>query len=59
MFMIAEMIGGYLAGSVAIVSDGAHLLIDVLGFVISLIAITTSKRKGTTKFNLGFFRIGK
>ncbi|KAK6619939.1 hypothetical protein RUM44_006339 [Polyplax serrata] len=57
MFMIAEMIGGYLAGSVAIVSDGAHLLIDVLGFVISLIAITTSKRKGTTKFNLGFFRI--
>ena len=59
IFMAAEMIGGYIAGSVAVVSDGAHLLTDVIGFLISLIAIATSKKKSTKNFNLGFYRIGK
>ncbi|EEB11130.1 zinc transporter, putative [Pediculus humanus corporis] len=57
IFMAAEMIGGYIAGSVAVVSDGAHLLTDVIGFLISLIAIATSKKKSTKNFNLGFYRI--
>lgn len=58
LFMAAEMVGGYIAGSVAVVSDGAHLLTDVVGFLISLIAIATSKKKNTKNFNLGFYRIG-
>lgn len=56
--MVAEMVGGYLAGSVAVVSDGAHLLTDIVGFSISLIALSTSKKKSTKNFNLGFYRIG-
>ena len=35
-FMIIEIIGGYLANSIAIMSDAAHLLSDLLGFIISI-----------------------
>ena len=39
MFMIAEIIGGWISGSLAIMTDAAHLLSDMLGFAISTIAI--------------------
>lgn len=58
VFMVAEIIGGYIAGSLAVITDGAHLLTDVIGFLISLLAITSSKKKCSKKFNLGFYRIG-
>ena len=35
-FMIIEFICGYLAGSLAIMSDATHLLSDLAGFLISL-----------------------
>lgn len=38
-FMICELIGGWLAGSLAIMTDAAHLLSDVSGFVISIFSI--------------------
>ena len=40
--MIAEMVGGYLAGSIAVISDAAHLLADVLGFIILLVTSRTA-----------------
>ena len=39
LFMIGEVIGGYLANSLAIMTDAAHMLSDVAGFMISYIAI--------------------
>ena len=39
IFMIIEIIGGYLANSIAIMSDAAHLLSDLLGFLISIIQL--------------------
>ena len=38
-FMICELIGGWLANSLAIMTDAAHLLSDVSGFVISIFSI--------------------
>ena len=38
-FMIAEFVGGYLSGSLAIMTDAAHILSDVAGFLISYFAI--------------------
>ena len=36
----AQLIGGYLAGSIAIFTDSAHLASDMLGFGISILALT-------------------
>ncbi|KAJ8966677.1 hypothetical protein NQ314_003374 [Rhamnusium bicolor] len=44
LFMIAELVGGYFSGSIAIMTDAAHLLSDCLGFFISLIAIWVGRK---------------
>ena len=38
-FMLFETVGGLLAGSLAIMTDAAHMLSDVAGFMISYLAI--------------------
>lgn len=39
IFMAAEIVGGVMAGSLAILTDAAHLMSDVAGFGISIFAI--------------------
>ena len=39
ILIILEVIGGLLASSLAIISDAAHLLSDLLGFIISLASV--------------------
>ena len=39
LFMMCEIIGGYIANSLAIMTDAAHLLSDLLGFAISIGAL--------------------
>ena len=39
VFIIAELIGGYWAGSIAIMADAAHLSSDIIGFGVSVIAL--------------------
>ena len=55
-FMIAEVIGGYMAGSLAIMTDAAHLLSDVAGFLISLFAIWLAQRPASGHMSFGFHR---
>eukprot|EP01032_Pedospumella_encystans_P034007 gene34007-38438_t len=43
VFMCIEIAGGYLANSIAIFSDAAHLLTDIAGFAIALIATIAAK----------------
>jgi zinc transporter 2 len=38
------MIGGYLSGSLAIMSDAAHMFSDLASFIISLMAIHLSEK---------------
>ncbi|POM72017.1 Cation Diffusion Facilitator (CDF) Family [Phytophthora palmivora] len=54
--MAAEVVGGYLAGSLAIMADAAHLLTDVTAFCISLFAIWMSTRPPTNRLSFGFHR---
>ena len=56
IFMTIEIIGGYLANSIAIMSDAAHLLSDFLGFIISILSIYISRRVATTEMSYGFHR---
>jgi len=51
-----EFGGGYVAGSLAIMTDAAHLLSDLAGFVISLMAISVGRLPADAKMTYGFAR---
>ena len=42
----SELFGGLYSGSLAILTDAAHLLTDMSSFIISLVAIHLSERPG-------------
>jgi len=50
--------GGYLAGSLAILTDAAHLLTDFASIMISLFALWVSSRPPTKTMNFGWHRAG-
>ncbi|XP_053382351.1 proton-coupled zinc antiporter SLC30A2-like [Mercenaria mercenaria] len=56
LFMTAEIVGGYLANSLAIASDAAHLLTDLASFMISLLALYIASRRATRKLSFGWYR---
>lgn len=51
--------GGVLAGSLAIISDAAHLLTDFASFMISLLALMLATRSPSKKFSFGWYRAGE
>lgn len=55
-FMIAQAVGGYLANSLAVMSDAAHLFSDVVGYAMSLLAVYCSTWKPTPAMTFGFVR---
>ncbi|KAG8588762.1 hypothetical protein GDO81_006092 [Engystomops pustulosus] len=56
VFMIGEVIGGYIAHSLAIMTDAAHLLTDFASMMISLFALWMSSRPATKTMNFGWHR---
>jgi solute carrier family 30 (zinc transporter), member 2 len=56
MFMIIEIIGGLMADSIAIISDAAHLGSDVLGFGVTIWALSMSRKKSGGKYTYGYHR---
>jgi zinc transporter 2 len=56
LFAASEMVGGYLAGSLAIMTDAAHLLSDVASFGVSIFALCMSRRAATSKYTFGMRR---
>lgn len=55
-FLVIEVIGGYLANSLAVYSDAAHLLTDIAGFAISLVAVVAAQRPGCKDYTYGLVR---
>ena len=53
-FMCLEILGGILAGSLAIVTDAAHVLSDVSGMAVSLFALDLMIKKPTMHYTYGF-----
>ena len=56
IFMIVEIIGGFWSHSLAILTDAAHMLSDVGGFVISMFSIWVGQKKPTEKNSYGYHR---
>src|SRR5262245_2754533 len=56
-YMLAEAIGGYLANSLALLSDAGHMLTDVAALTLSLFAIRFASRPATPRKTYGFYRL--
>ena len=57
VFMGCEVLGGYLAGSLAIMTDAAHLLSDAASFAISLSAVWMAERPRSARATFGYHRV--
>ncbi|GBC07774.1 hypothetical protein RclHR1_07690008 [Rhizophagus clarus] len=55
-FFVIELIGGFIAGSLALLSDSFHLLSDVVSFAISLLSIYLARRPATKSLSYGYHR---
>ncbi|XP_046439387.1 zinc transporter 2-like [Daphnia pulex] len=56
VFMVGEAVGGYLANSLAIATDAAHLLTDFASFMISLFSLWLASRPPTKRMSFGWYR---
>ncbi|XP_072947961.1 proton-coupled zinc antiporter SLC30A2-like isoform X2 [Epargyreus clarus] len=56
IFMICELVGGYLAGSLSVMSDAAHMLSDCGGFALALLAFRCARRPPTASMSYGYRR---
>lgn len=56
-FFVLEAVVGYLASSLALLSDAGHMFTDVLGVAMALAAITAARRPTDGKRTFGLYRI--
>ncbi|WP_282940795.1 cation diffusion facilitator family transporter [Paenibacillus sp. RC67] len=55
-FTIVEIIGGILSNSLALLSDSAHMISDVLALGLSMVAIYLATRPPNARFTFGYLR---
>ncbi|KAI7862115.1 cation efflux protein [Spinellus fusiger] len=56
LFFATELIAGYFANSLALMSDAFHLLSDVASFMVALVAIYLAEKPATKRHTYGFHR---
>jgi len=57
VFLVAEVIGGLITNSLALLSDAAHMGTDVIALAISLFAVRMSRKPADAKRTYGFARM--
>ncbi len=57
VIMVAEVIGGILSHSLALLGDAGHMLVDALALGLSLFAITIARRPATPSKTYGYHRV--
>lgn len=55
-FMVVEVIGGILSGSLALLADAGHMLADTIALGLAAVAFSVSKRPGDKKLTYGYQR---
>jgi cobalt-zinc-cadmium efflux system protein len=56
VFMIVEVIGGLLSGSLALLADAGHMLTDTMALALAAVAFHVSKRPADTRLTYGYQR---
>jgi cobalt-zinc-cadmium efflux system protein len=55
--LVAEVVGGILTGSLALLSDAAHVFLDIFALALSYGAIRLAAKKANEKHTYGFHRM--
>lgn len=56
-YLIAEVVGGFLTNSLALLADAGHMLTDVGGLALALLAIKFAERPATPEKTYGYYRV--
>ena len=56
IFMVVEVIGGLLAGSLALLADAGHMLTDTMALALAAVAFHVSKRPADGRLTYGYQR---
>lgn len=57
LYMIAEAIGGWWTGSLALLADAGHMFTDVAALALALSAVWFASRPATSKKTFGYYRL--
>jgi cobalt-zinc-cadmium efflux system protein len=55
-FMVVEVIGGLLSGSLALLADAGHMLTDTMALALAAVAFRVSKRPADVRLTYGYQR---
>ena len=56
-YLVVEVIGGLVTGSLALLADAGHMLTDVAGVGLALLAIRFAERPATPEHTYGYYRV--
>lgn len=56
-YMLAEVVGGLMTNSLALLADAGHMLTDVGGLALALLAIRFAERPATPERTYGYYRV--
>ncbi len=57
VYLLAEVVGGLLTHSLALLADAGHMLTDVAGLGLALLAVRFAERPATPERTYGFYRV--
>ncbi len=57
IYMVAEAIGGWWTGSLALLADAGHMLADVAALMLALMAVWFAARPATPNKTFGYYRL--
>ena len=57
VYLVAEVAGGLLTGSLALLADAGHMLTDVGGLALALLAIRFAERPASPERTYGYYRV--
>jgi cobalt-zinc-cadmium efflux system protein len=58
VILVGELVGGFLANSLALLSDAGHVFTDVLALLLSWFALRQAEKPATERMTFGYHRIG-
>ena len=56
VYVVAEVVGGILSGSLALIADAGHMLTDAAAILMALIAMWIGERKASVARTFGYYR---
>lgn len=55
--LVAEVVGGWITGSLALLADAGHMFTDVAGIILAILAVTFASRPATDERTYGYYRL--